>query len=270
LSDRVSQYWSFFDPAYLFFTGGYANVVNSTRHVGVFPMPFLALVPAGIVALLVRRRPIVDALVLVGFATAPLAACLAVPERYAVDRELQLLPFGVLIAVAGTRYLLAAPAKNLRVAAAVLLAAVPLHFAFFTFDYYYDYPRSAAFWFNWNSRDATAALVALAAQQPPPAIYVSTHHTTSLEAYWRLYAIEYGREDLLPHTIPFDSERFDAAGISPGSLLLVGRDDTALTPAVDTGILRRVATIPEPADPPFFSILMRTSRQAPESQTVLR
>jgi hypothetical protein len=48
LSGRVSQYWSFFDPAYLFLTGGYANVVNSTRHVGVFPMPFIALIPIGL------------------------------------------------------------------------------------------------------------------------------------------------------------------------------------------------------------------------------
>jgi hypothetical protein len=34
LTGRVSLYWYFFDPAYLFVTGGYANVVNSTRHVG--------------------------------------------------------------------------------------------------------------------------------------------------------------------------------------------------------------------------------------------
>src|SRR5678816_84796 len=108
LSDRVSQYWSFFDPAYLFLTGGYANVVNSTRHVGVFPMPFIALVPVGLGVLAFRRRPVVDALILAAFASAPLAACLAVPERYAIDRELELLPFGVLIAVAGALQLVAA------------------------------------------------------------------------------------------------------------------------------------------------------------------
>ena len=267
LSDRASQYWSFFDPAYLFLTGGFANVVNSTRHVGVFPMPFLALVPVGFGALLSRRRPIVDALVLIAFATAPLAACLAVPERYAVDRELEVLPFGVLIAIAGARHLLAAPAGMWRKTGIVLLAAVPLHFAFFSADYYRDYPRTAAFWFNWNSRDATAALVALAGQQPSPAIYVSTHHTTNLEAYWRFYAITYRREDLLQRTRLFDSVEFDAAAIPEGSLLLVGRDDTALTRAVDAGVLRRVAIIPEPADPPFFSILTRTNMRAPTDGT---
>jgi hypothetical protein len=31
-----------------------------------------------------------------------------------------------------------------------------------------------------------------------------------------------------------------------------------LAPSIDAGLLRVVATIPEPADQPFFSILVRT------------
>jgi 4-amino-4-deoxy-L-arabinose transferase-like glycosyltransferase len=260
LSDRVSQYWSFFDPAYLFLTGGYANVVNSTRHVGVFPMPFAILVPVGAAALLLQRRPaIVDVLALAAFVTAPLAACLAVPERYAIDRELELLPFGVLIAVAGARHLVKTPTRLLRVAGALLLAAVPLHFVFFSVDYYRDYPRTAAFWFNWNSREAMTQLIALGATQPPPAIYLGTHHVAHPEAYWRFYVTKLHREDLLQRTLVVDDEGFDAAAMKPGSLLLVGRDHTALTAALDAGILRLVATVQEPADPPFFSILVRTS-----------
>lgn len=258
LSGRVSQYWSFFDPAYLFLTGGYANVVNSTRHVGVFAMPFVVLIPIGVASLVRRRRPVVDALVLVAFASAPLAACLAVPEPYAIDRELELLPFGVLIASAGARHLLTAPARAWRTAGVVLLAAVPLHFVFFSWDYYRDYPRGAAFWFNWNSRDAIAETVALEPQWRPATIYLSTHHISNLDAYWRLYLSKYGRVDLLRRTVLFDSEGFDVRSIQPGSLLLVGRDDTALTSSIDAGLLRRLATIPEPADLPFFSILVRT------------
>jgi 4-amino-4-deoxy-L-arabinose transferase-like glycosyltransferase len=258
LSGRVSQYWSFFDPAYLFLTGGYANAVNSTRHVGVFPMPFIALIPVGVVALVRRTRPVVDALVLAAFMSAPLAACLAVPEPYAIDRELELLPFGVLIAVAGARHLLTAPERAWRAAGVVLLAAVPLHFVFFSVDYYRDYPRGAAFWFNWNSRDAIAELIALEPQWRPATIYLSTHHVSNIDAYWRLYVSKSGRTDLLPRVVTFDSEALDVASIQPGSLLLVGRDDIALAPSIAAGMLRRLATIPEPADPPFFSILVRT------------
>jgi hypothetical protein len=140
-----------------------------------------------------------------------------------------------------------------------LLAAVPLYFVFFGVDYYRDYPRSAAFWFGWNSRDAIAEMIALEPTWHPPAIYLSTHHVGNLGAYWRLYLSKYGRRDLLSRTVPFDSEGFDVKSIQPGSLLLVGRDDNALTAAIDAGLLRRLATIPEPADPPFFSILVRTS-----------
>ena len=264
LSGRVSQYWSFFDPAYLFLTGGYANVVNSTRHVGVFPMPFIALIPIGLATLVSRRHTAINAILLVAFASAPLAACLAVPEPYAIDRELELLPFGVLIAAAGARRLLTAPVRAWRTAGAVLLAAVPLHFAFFSVDYYRDYPRAAAFWFNWNSRDAIASVLALERQWRPPAIYLSTHHVSNLDAYWRLYLYKYGRQDLLMRTVAFDSEGFDVQSIQPGSLLLVGRDDTALAPSIDAGLLRRLATIPEPADPPFFSILVRIPAGARE------
>jgi hypothetical protein len=258
LSGRVSQYWSFFDPAYLFLTGGYANVVNSTRHVGVFPMPFLALIPIGLAALARRQRPVVDALLLVAFASAPLAACLAVPEPYAIDRELELLPFGALIAVAGARALAMTPSRAWRLAGVWLLAAVPLHFVFFSVDYYRDYPRGAAFWFNWNARDAIAETVALESRMRPESIYLSTHHVSNLEAYWRLYLTKYGRLDLLQRTVPFDSEGFDVQSIPSGSLLLVGRDDATLTASIDAGLLQLLAAIPEPADPPFFSILVRT------------
>jgi 4-amino-4-deoxy-L-arabinose transferase-like glycosyltransferase len=263
LSGRVSQYWSFFDPAYLFLTGGYANVVNSTRHVGVFPMPFLALVPIGVAALARRQRPVVDALLIVAFASAPLAACLAVPEPYAIDRELELLPFGALIAAAGARALATTPSRTLRLAGVVLLAAVPLHFVFFSVDYYRDYPRVAAFWFNWNARDAIAETVALESRTRPATIYLSTHHVANLEAYWKLYLIMYGRTDLLRRAVPFDSAGLDVRSIQSGSLLIVGPDDTALVPSIDAGLLRSVATIPEPAGPPFFSILVRTSLGPP-------
>ena len=101
-----------------------------------------------------------------------------------------------------------------------------------------------------------------APQWRPPTIYLSTHHVSNLEAYFRLYAIKHGREDLLQRAVLFDSEGFDVASIQPRSLLIVGRDDGALTPSIDAGLLRTLATIPEPADPPFFSVLVRTEHAA--------
>lgn len=271
IAARVSQYWSFFDPAYLFLTGGYANVVNSTRHVGVFTLPFLILVPVGAVALASGRPSPLSTLTLVGFATAPIAACLVVPEPYAIDRELALLPFGALVAAAGARALMATTSRTRRAMGIALLAAVPVHFALFLVDYYRDYPPRSAFWFSWNRRGAIEAVLAADRARPAPAVYLSTHHITSIDAYWRLYLIKYHREDLLPKTVYFDSDRFDVESIPTGSLVLVGPDDRALGPSIAAGALRVMATIPEPADSPFFSLLARTDRRTiPEPETSRR
>src|SRR5262249_11169527 len=74
ITGRISLYWYFFDPSYLFVTGGYANSVNSVRHVGVFPAPFAVLLPVGLIALLASPGTLVERLVVAGFVTAPLVA----------------------------------------------------------------------------------------------------------------------------------------------------------------------------------------------------
>ncbi len=259
LTGRVSLYWYFFDPSYLFLTGGYANTTNSVRHVGVFPMPFLALVPIGLAAFLARRRSPADLLVVAGFATAPIVACLVVPEPYAVDRELELLPFGVLAAVAGARSLIGSRRRIVRGVAVALLVLIPAHFAFFLWDYFRDYPVWAAFWFNWNRRGAIEMLLARAELRPPPAIYISTHHVPYIDAYWRLYLIKHRREDLLARTRYFGEDGLDAA-IPAESLVLSGIDDRSVDRLVASGRLRRLASIPEPGNAPFFSILESTPR----------
>jgi 4-amino-4-deoxy-L-arabinose transferase-like glycosyltransferase len=261
LTGRVSLFWSYFDPAYLFLTGGYANVANSTRHVGVFPVSFIVLIPAGLGALALRRRSVVDALLVAAFVSAPLAACL-VPEPYAVDRELELLPFGVLAAVAGAHLLMTASGPRWRTAGICLVAAVIPNFVLFSVDYYVDYPRTAAFWFSWNRRGAIEDVLARERQRSPPAIFLSTHHISYVDAYWRLYLIKHRRQDLLARTVYFDSDAYDVRRIPAGSLLLVGPDDHALTPSLDAGRLQMLAAIPEPGHPPFFSVLLRTTVDA--------
>jgi 4-amino-4-deoxy-L-arabinose transferase-like glycosyltransferase len=254
---RLSLYWYFFDPSYLFVTGGYANPINSTRHVGVFPLPFLLFVPLGIVALARRGRRPIAPLILAGFASAPVAACLAVPEPYAIDRELALLPFGVLIATAGVRELLMSDRRTWRRMAIAGLAIVPLHFTFFLFEYYTDYRWRAAFWFEWNHRDAFELVLARHAMSPAPAIYITTDRVPYMEEYWRFYTIKHHRQDLLQRTIYFTSASLNPQSIQAGSLLVVGPHDAAAEALVQAGQLRRVAAIPEPRDPPFFAVLER-------------
>lgn len=254
ITGRISLYWYFFDPSYLFLTGGYANVVNSTRHVGVFLLPFLLFVPVGFARMVAGHRA-VDLIVLFGFLSAPLAACLVVPEPYAIDRELALLPFAVLIATRGVQALFAARHRVWRMAAVCALAIVPLHFAFFCVDYFGDYRLRSAFWFEWNHRDAFELVIDRESRDRLPAVYISTDQTPYIDAYWRFYLIKHGREALLDRTVYFTGKTLNLETVAPKSLIVVGPRDAEIL--VASGRLRRIASIPEPADPPFFSVWER-------------
>ena len=201
LTGRVSLYWYFFDPAYLFLTGGYANVVNSTRHFGVFLAPLLVFVPIGLVRLWKARQSPLDRLVVLGFLSAPLAACLVVPEPYAVDRELGVLPFGVLAATVSVKYMFER-GRVWRTVALSLLAIVPIHFALFYTEYFWSYRVQSAFWFEFNRRGAIEEILKRDAQDHPPAIYLSTRRTPYLDGYWRLIGLPEDR----PRGLSLDQE----------------------------------------------------------------
>jgi 4-amino-4-deoxy-L-arabinose transferase-like glycosyltransferase len=257
LTGRLTLYWYFFDPSYLFVTGGYANVLNSTRHVGVFLIPLLAAVPVGLWRLAVTKKTALTIIVLLGFATAPLAACLAVPEGYAIDRELELLPFTVLIATFGILHLSSASWRPWRRLGAGLMLAIPFHFAYFLFDYFGDYRLRSAFWFEWNRRGAIEEILLRDQEARVPAVYLSTTHIPYLEAYWRFYLLKYGRPDVVHRSVYYDARTLDIGTVPPGSLVLTARDDKATQAFVAKGALRQVAAIPEPGDPPYFEILIR-------------
>jgi hypothetical protein len=126
VQERISAYWDYFDPVYLFLSGG-PQLGNSTRHVGVFLLPFALLLPLGLYRLIARRDAAINVIVLVGFAAGPLAAVL-IDERYVVHRELSILPFAILAAVTGLQYLLSADQIGWRAAAIGLLALAPIQF----------------------------------------------------------------------------------------------------------------------------------------------
>ena len=103
LGQRVSQYWNFFNPSFLFFTGSRLLMFSTTR-VGVFLLPTGVFLSVGIYQVVKHRAASINLVVLLGFATAPLAA-LIVREENAISRALPLLPFGVLLATMGIQYL---------------------------------------------------------------------------------------------------------------------------------------------------------------------
>jgi hypothetical protein len=256
LVGRISLYWSFFDPSFLFVSGGYAHMVNSTRRVGVFLLPLLVFVPVGLLAIARSKPiPITHALLLLGFFTAPVAACVTVPEVFAIDRELEILAFGVLIATYGVKRLLEARASWSRALAVGLLALVPLHFAFFCVDYWRDYPLRLGFWFLHNRRGALEEIIAReAGGGRAPAIYLNSKRILYVGAYWQLYTIKHHRQDLLQRTVYFDSMTLDFQQLPAGSLLLSTPDDPAMRGLVQAGTLRSIVEFPEIGNPPMLAL----------------
>ncbi|PYR53570.1 MAG: hypothetical protein DMF91_28130, partial [Acidobacteria bacterium] len=244
VTGRISLYWYFFDPSYLFLMGGYANVINSTRRVGVFLMPLLVFIPVGLYAVARYRRTPVNLVLALGLASAPLAACLVVPEPYAIDRELELLPFAIVIATFGVDHMLAARQQVWRRAAFVLLAFVPLHFCFFVVDYFGDYRVTSAFWFEGNRRGALEQIIDREPRERPPAIYLSKA-IPYIDAYWRFYVMKHGRQDLLERTEYFDPKNLNVQAVPERSVLLTTPDDTEVQALVAAGRLRMLALIPE-------------------------
>jgi 4-amino-4-deoxy-L-arabinose transferase-like glycosyltransferase len=100
VAQRLSQYWNFFNPSFLFFGSG-TKLMFSTNRAGVFLLATAVFLAIGLWTAIVRSRtnPMAQ-IVLLGFATAPLAA-LVVAEENAIFRALALIPFGVLLATFG-------------------------------------------------------------------------------------------------------------------------------------------------------------------------
>lgn len=210
-------------------------MTTATRQAGVFLWPVAVLLLAGLFDLARRPRLKPIAWVLIGgLAAAPLPATL-VGERYAIQRELAVLPFGVLIAAFGLSWMLERPRLGARVIAIAVLVAIPLQFAAFARDYFGEYQLRSAIWFDpVDFRDVAGYLLSAERDQPLPAILLS-EDLDDAKARWRFYLAKYRREDLLQRTRYFRSQTLDARQILPGSLLVLSANDPGLPRLLGAG-----------------------------------
>ncbi len=130
----TSIYWSFLSPSVLFLSGDQL-ITFSTRQTGVFPMVMAVLLLFGMVQIIERERSRFAWLVVAGFLLAPLPAVL-VPENGAVNRATAILPFGVLLAGYGIKWLwsfdVIRHARAIAVAAGATVLALGLAYAAWT------------------------------------------------------------------------------------------------------------------------------------------
>jgi 4-amino-4-deoxy-L-arabinose transferase-like glycosyltransferase len=226
VQERISVYWDYFNPAFLFFTGG-SNLTTSTRRAGVFPVAFAVCIPLGLYALWQKRGSPMSIVLLAGFALAPLPATL-VDERYAIQRALVLVPFGALIAIVGVQRLRDRAGRLAAAASVMLLIAVPVQYAFFYRDYFDGYRARSAYWFDpIDFRDVAEYLIATDASRPLPAVYLS-RNLDDVAPRWRFFLAKHGREDLASRTTYFSPNVLDAGTVQPGALLVFDAGDPGI------------------------------------------
>jgi 4-amino-4-deoxy-L-arabinose transferase-like glycosyltransferase len=212
LTRWIGLYWSFFDPSFLFVTGD-ASLINSTREAGFFPMVFAILLPIGLAGVVRSRQPVPLAIAL-GFVTAPLVSVIS--GAIEMNRVMFAIPFGVLVAAYGAHVMLRARPIAIRMAAVLLLLAIPWQFAGFYSGYFGDYGRIAAPWQAGHPREALRALMARAEAKPGP-IYIS-QEIPFVDRTWRILAIAEERPDMIDRASFFlETPPADAA---PGAPLL--------------------------------------------------
>lgn len=133
LTARVTTYWGYLNPSFLFLDLT-APLMYSTRRAGVFLVALLPFAAVGLYQAFRSGDP-GRLLLVAGFLTAPVAAVI-VGEPNAIGRALELLPFGVLLAVVGIVHLWTGPAVRLRrlvcFACSGVGIAVGLGYAFWT------------------------------------------------------------------------------------------------------------------------------------------
>ena len=265
VAERASLYWDYFNPSYLFFSGG-SNLTWATRQAGMFPLALAALLPLGIWSI-ARRRPANLRIVwLAGFVLAPLPIVAALPEapHYATARHLLAVPFGVLVAVTGLEWLMTRAGRAGQIMAAVLVLSIPVQFASFARDYFTDYRLRSAFWSDsMNMRGVVASVAALDATARVPAVYLSDEDLGEDKVVkWWFYLLAAGRGDLWRETQYFSSERTSAAGIASHSALVV-REGSRLVPSLTAGGLWSIAaTVTDVAGTPTATILRRNQVHA--------
>jgi hypothetical protein len=177
----------------------------------LFPLAFAALLPIGLVAAVRSKQPLAWVLA-AGFLTAPIVSIIS--GAIEMNRVMFVIPFAALIAAYGAVAMLRGRSIPARIFAALLLVSVAWQFTGFYRDYMSEaYRMRAATWFSGNSRDALRELLARSKDGP---VYISGD-IEWIHRFWRFYAIEAGRLDVVNRTIYFKEPPTDAA---PGSTLM--------------------------------------------------
>lgn len=268
IQERLSLYWKYFDPVYLFLAGS-PDPALGTRKAGIFLLGAGVLLAYGIYAIL--RRSDRGVLLLAGFASAPLAPVI-INSGDAIQRQAVVMPFGVLIAVYGARQLLESPNKVVRTCTVLVLLTVPVQFAYFAHDYFTDYRMRAADRIDpLNFGEVAQYSLGPDAPGDIPRFYLSESLDDGV-ARWQFYLAKYHRDDMWPRTwmldpaaknhwsmlAPLPTAPFDGERIPQGSVFVLNANDPAMSRLVGPGKCCEVVREVRSASGNPASLIIRT------------
>jgi hypothetical protein len=240
LGERVSLYWDYFNPSFLFFAGG-SDALIATGRAGVFLLPLAVFIPAGIYAL-IKRRSAATVLLLGGFIVGPLPIVIAMPEApgHSIARALTMVIFGALIGGVGVQACLSDRRRAVRAVCVALLAIGPIQFATFLGDYVTDYQARSAWRFDpMATRDVMRDIITLDSQHEIPAIYLlNDGNNTAIR--WQLATLRAQRLDLWKKVRYLKWPLDTADGMRTGSVIVLGAGDNRTTGLIEAGFSHRI------------------------------
>lgn len=257
LGQRVSLYWDYFNPSFLFFAGG-SNPTQATARVGVFLLAVGVFLACGVYAIW-RQRSMIPALLLLIFVAAPLPVALTLPSapEYSVARVMTLVPFGILVSGFGVVFLMTHRRRAVRLGGIALLLTIPLQFAVFARDYFTDYQVRAAPRFDpVGFREVVDQVTALDQAGRVPGVFLNDDMDDK-SVRWKFYMLKHGRLDLWDRTSYFIAEGFDPRSVPSNSLLVLYANDPHVPQLLASGSCSMVTTVTGVAGTPSAVILRR-------------
>lgn len=242
------NYISYFSPQILF-TKGDASLIHSTHKTGVFLFPMLFLIAFGILEA-IKTKDFTLKLVLFGSLLYPAAPAI-INEPSRISRGLVVIPFGVLLATYGVKFMLNSKEKLLKYLLIPILVLSALQFSFFLTDYYGNYRVESASMFNANITGALEATIKGARLRNTDKIYIDNNiYFSKLYFDFAKNKYEFDSEN---DPVFFDSVKQDFSEFSKGSVMVVKAGATQILGAG----FEKIETIREPNGNESFYVYHR-------------
>ena len=214
LHERISAYWNYFDPSFLFLAGDHSPRYSTGRS-GVFLLPAVVLLPLGIYR---AARSGLGRLLVFTVLVMPLAGALA--NDVQVQRALPFVVFGALLCAWGAVSLVKSSHGGDRRMVLLMVAASVAQCMFFTWDYFGEYRLRSGPYRGGNLRGAISATIEAGRQQPAPAIYLD-RRVDNIAYYWRFYTDVFAAGELAGRATAVAPLELPASA-PEGSLLIHG------------------------------------------------